>query len=75
MPIQELVVRRNDDIWKVRLGRHLSGTQLAHMAGAGASRIVTDASATDGVRTEILIGDIDGNLAELPFLEPFAHVA
>jgi hypothetical protein len=65
----------NDDAWEVRLGQYLLSTQLTQMEALGIARIVAEASAARGVRMKILVGDLDGNVAEVTFPERPAHVA
>ena len=50
MPIQELVVRFDDDIWQVRFGDRLLSGQPTQMAAVNVAHTISDAAAAKGMR-------------------------
>jgi len=70
MPIQELVVRFDDDIWQVRFGDRLLSGQPTQMAAVNVARAIADAAAAKGVQTKIRIVDVDGSSVEFPVIAP-----
>jgi uncharacterized Rossmann fold enzyme len=70
MPIQELVVGLKDDIWEVRVGNHLLSDQPTQIAAVSVAQTIARAVAVLGVRTKIIVGDLDGNLIEYRTIEP-----
>jgi hypothetical protein len=75
MPIQELVVGLKDDVWEVRVGNHLLSDQPTQMAAVSAAQTIACAAAVLGVRTKIIVGDLDGKPIEFPITEPRAQTA
>ena len=70
MPIQELVVRFDDNIWQVRFGDRLLSGQPTQMAAVNVARAIADAAAAKGVQTKIRIVDVDGSSVEFPVIAP-----
>jgi hypothetical protein len=70
MPIQEMVVRLKDNVWEVRVGDLLLATQPTQMAALGVAETIAHAAAVHGLRSKILVDDLDGNPIEFPVIEP-----
>ena len=70
MPIQELVVRFDDNIWQVRFGDRLLSGQPTQMAAVNVAHAIADAAAAKGVQTKIRIVDVDGSSVEFPVIAP-----
>ncbi len=77
MPIQELVVRFEDNIWQVRLADRLLSGQPTQMAAISVAHAIGHAAAARGAQTKIQVVDVDGSSLEFPLIgpEPVADVA
>ena len=70
MPIQELAVGFNDGVWEVRVGDHQLATRPTQMEALSTARTIADAAAVRGVRSKIIVGNLDGHPIEFPMIEP-----
>ena len=70
MSIQELVVRFRDNIWQVSFGDHLLAGQPTQMGAISVAHAIAHAAAARGVRSKILVVDVDGSGIEFPIIEP-----
>ena len=70
MLMQELVVSLRDDVWGVQLGNHLLAVRPTQMAAVSVAQTIARAAAVHGVRSKILVRDLDGSPIEFPMIEP-----
>ena len=70
MPIQELVVRFEDNIWQVRLGDRLLSGQPTQMAAVNVAHAIAHAAVAKGARTKIRVVGVDGSSLEFPEIVP-----
>ena len=70
MPIQELVVQFEQDIWQVRLGDRLLSGQPTQMAAVNVAHTIANAAAARGARTKIRAVGLDGSSLEFPVIAP-----
>ena len=66
MIIQEFVIREEDRLWKVRLGRRLVSGQPTRREAICVADALARAAAMRGQRSKILVGTFDGVAVEFP---------
>ena len=67
--MQELFVYLEADVWAVRLGKYLLGTRPTQMEALELARAIAREIADRGVQSKLIVGDVDGNLAEIPTVD------
>ena len=75
MPIQEYVVRERDGLWEVRLRDHLLSAHPTQMEAFHIAEALAQTAAACGIRSRILVEDLDDNPIEFPAIDPRPRAA
>jgi len=70
MPTQELFVAFEDDVWAVRLGKYLLNEQATQKDALDVAMAIAREVAKRGVKSRLLVGDIEGNFVEISTIDP-----
>ena len=70
MSIQQYVVRKQDRLWEVWLGRELLSGQPTYDEALNAAEAFAYAAVQRGQPSKIMIGTFDGVAIEFPILPP-----
>src|SRR5690349_4430794 len=70
MPTQELFVLPEGDIWEVRLGKYLLSTRATQAEALEVARVIARDIAERGVKSKLVVSDMDGNLSETSPFDP-----
>ena len=70
MPTQELFVLPEGEVWAVRLGKYLLSTRATQAGALEVARVIAREIAERGVKSKLVITDVDGNLSEASPFDP-----
>ena len=70
MPVQQYVVRKQDRLWEVWLGRELLSGQPTYDEALNVAEALAYAAVQRGEPSRIMIGTFDGVAVEFPILPP-----
>jgi len=70
MPVQQYIVRKQDRVWEVRLGRDLLSGQPTYDEALNVAQAHAYAAVQRGELSRIMIGTFDGVAIEFPILPP-----
>jgi hypothetical protein len=75
LPTQDLFVGFEDDAWTVRLGKYLLNTRATQKDALVVAMAIAREVAKHGVKSRLLVADLDGNLVEVSTIDPAQVVA
>jgi len=75
LPTQDLFVGFEDDAWTVRLGKYLLNTRATQTDAVVVAMAIASEVAKHGVKSRLLVADLDGNLVEVSTIDPAQVVA
>ena len=70
MPLQQYVVRKQDHLWEIWLGRELLSNQPSYVDALNAADALAQAAVQRGEPSRIMIGTTDGVAVEFPIRRP-----
>ena len=72
MPLQQYVVRKQDHLWEIWLGRELLSNQPSYVEALNVADALAEAAVQRGEPSRIMIGTHDGVAVEFP-MRPRPH--